>query len=356
MEALSKIASFSVMAGDRMKHGRHLFNVVLVAALAVLGVPKSAPGDIYYAFTPIIPLNPAPTGVFVSTATGINDLGQVVGFYQSQSLATYGFLLSGNVFTPIVEGQLNEELWGINNAGQIVGNYEVFGIDRNVPFLYSGGVATTLVPPASIASKYTTVFGLNNNGSFVGRYGDNISSSNGFYWSGSSATSIAFPGSSYTDARGINDSGDIVGIYDDSAYVLSPTGSFSSFSFPGALGTDGLGINNAGQIVGAYQNSMGMPHGFLLSNGVATSINYPGSIETAIFGINDSGDIVGNYEDQSGRQYGFVATPCISSDPNCTMITPEPSLFAISFAILLVLSWRRLRMTLDATLRRSCGR
>src|SRR5262245_7763447 len=72
---------------------------------------------------------------------GINNLGQVVGYYQGS--VNHGFLLSGGVYTTIdPPGSVLTEAHGINDSGQIVGFY--FDQDQNLHgFLLSGGVYTT---------------------------------------------------------------------------------------------------------------------------------------------------------------------------------------------------------------------
>src|SRR6516162_188208 len=92
-----------------------------------------------------------------STALGgINDLGQIVGFY-----GQHGFLYSGGTFTPIDHpaGVVTAPS-KLNNSGQIVGTYYDSG---NVAhgFLYSGGIWTTLDDPAA-APGTTTPTGIND--------------------------------------------------------------------------------------------------------------------------------------------------------------------------------------------------
>src|SRR5918997_11872 len=55
-----------------------------------------------------------------TVATGINDAGQIVGYFSF----THGFLDTGGNFTQIdVPGEADTVAFGINDAGQIVGSF-----------------------------------------------------------------------------------------------------------------------------------------------------------------------------------------------------------------------------------------
>jgi probable HAF family extracellular repeat protein len=58
-------------------------------------------------------------------AQGINDQGQIVGFYVDSSGATHGFLYSGGAYTTLDDplGTGGTFAQGINDQGQIVGSY-----------------------------------------------------------------------------------------------------------------------------------------------------------------------------------------------------------------------------------------
>jgi probable HAF family extracellular repeat protein len=87
-----------------------------------------------------------PSSSYATDAFGINDLGQIVGRYESSTVPNApsqddAFLDSGDAFTSIaVPGAINfsTEAWGINDAGQIVGDYEDSTLSTQ-GFLYTGG-------------------------------------------------------------------------------------------------------------------------------------------------------------------------------------------------------------------------
>jgi hypothetical protein len=101
-------------------------------------------------------------------ATGVNDAGQVTGFFATAT-GDNGFLLSaGKLTTLSFPGAAITEALGLNNAGQVVGFYQQ---DPNVNilhgFIYSNGVFTSLDDTAAPATQ-TTVTGINNLGQIVG--------------------------------------------------------------------------------------------------------------------------------------------------------------------------------------------
>jgi hypothetical protein len=105
-----------------------------------------------------------------SQATGVNDSGEVVGFYQEgpNSSPTFtGFTDIGGVISKILfPGATSTQALGVNDLGEIVGDYtlangNVFG------FLDNGGVFTTLDPFGSTA---VTANGINDAGKIVGFY------------------------------------------------------------------------------------------------------------------------------------------------------------------------------------------
>src|SRR5262249_16706254 len=105
-----------------------------------------------------------------SFATGINNLGQVVGYATTATGDGHAFIATDGVMTDLgfgVAGQL-----AINDYGQVVGRR---GTPPAVPFLYSDGVMTNLndqLPPNS-GWILTDARGINDAGQIVG-YGSII--------------------------------------------------------------------------------------------------------------------------------------------------------------------------------------
>ena len=111
-----------------------------------------------------------------TAAVGINEPGDIVGFYRDGAPPPavhhfHGFLLSGGVYTlfdvPDANGG-DTVPQGINNRGQIVGYYtDADGTDHG--FVLSDGVYKTINVPDAL---WTDIYSINAKGEIVGAYGD----------------------------------------------------------------------------------------------------------------------------------------------------------------------------------------
>jgi probable HAF family extracellular repeat protein len=259
---------------------------------------------------------------------GINDAGQIVGYYDVVTLEPHvpvdhwhGFLYAGGTYTTLdYPAAVYTYAYGINASGQILGTY------TNGPyhgFVYSGGTYTRTFDDPS-ATSITFAQGINASGDIVGYYQNSSTGYHGFLYSGGSYTTLddSSGAAGSTLAHGINASGQIVGEYVDSGGTshgfLYSGGTYTTLTNPFAIngdpnhtnGTVALGINDAGQIVGYYYGSPAQPgaspprHGFIYSGGIYTTIDDPSAnfLGTSVTGINNLGQIVGY------GQQGFLAT------------------------------------------------
>jgi PEP-CTERM motif-containing protein len=135
------------------------------------------PGDIAYsqkggAFTDINALLPTN---FNSQAVGINSAltPWIVGFYQPDPGLTtsFGFLDVGGTITTIDPfGSTFTQALGVNDKGEIVGFYtDAGGVQHG--YIDNGGVFTSFDPPGSAS---TTINGLNDKGDIVGFYTNSV--------------------------------------------------------------------------------------------------------------------------------------------------------------------------------------
>jgi hypothetical protein len=106
---------------------------------------------------------------FNSQATGVNNAGTVVGFYQPTSTTFTGFEdIAGLISAITFPGSVSTQALGVNDLGQIVGDYTLANGDM-FGFLDTGGMFTTLDPFSSTA---VTINGINDKGTVVGFYAD----------------------------------------------------------------------------------------------------------------------------------------------------------------------------------------
>jgi probable HAF family extracellular repeat protein len=141
---------------------RALLSAVL--SLSILLSALVAAQDAEYTYTPIdVP------GAISTQTFGINDRGQIVGFFQYIPFRSHGFLTEdGTTFTIIdVPSAAGTEALGINNRGQIVGYFwDATGVHG---FLTSDGVTFTIIDVPGATG--TEAHGINNRGQIVGGSG-----------------------------------------------------------------------------------------------------------------------------------------------------------------------------------------
>lgn len=154
---------------------------------------------------------PLPTGLTSVSSMAISGNGAIAvssnkNLYFRASDGSYT-----SVVVPGAGGSLNAaNVTGIDNAGNVVGfYYPNFGTTTS--FLRdTNGVFHPILVPGSV---YTIVQGMNNLGQAVGFYYDGTVY-HGFLWRGGSDYSVIdYPGARDTLASGINDSGAIAGFY-----------------------------------------------------------------------------------------------------------------------------------------------
>ena len=247
-------------------------------------------------------------GTSATYAAGINDKGQVVGWYYTiqTGLIPHAFVLTDGQFATYhfdPSATCCSDFHDINNRGQIV------GYGGKASFLFEAGQFSVFDIPGS---RFTQANAINDSGTIVGTAGFGATNV-GFLWKDDTLSFISVPGAQQTLATEINDAGDIVGGFSGDDFrqhgFLLRNGAFSSIDFPGSYSSTLTGINNAGEIVGNYSNTgSGYPsHGFLVRTEGLYVIDFPGAISTAVYGINNNSEIVGWYQDEGGDQHGFVA-------------------------------------------------
>jgi probable HAF family extracellular repeat protein len=205
---------------------------------------------------------------------GINNSGVISGEYlTNHGTSAHGFIYENGTYTSFDEPNGNgiTDGQGINNNGEVVGYYNggpTYGF-----FLSNGGFTSFNYPGA-----YSTYpHALNDAGKAAGYYRvEDASSPIGFYYDGSTFTSIEYPGGSQTYGSGINNAGTVVGYSNLNSFPYSVgflwyAGQFTTINSNDMPAPNG--INNNGQIVGTY-NPGGNYHGFLATPGASAPLQF----------------------------------------------------------------------------------
>jgi YVTN family beta-propeller protein len=283
-----------------------------------------------------------------SGARGINNLGQITGFYRLRGApGRHGFLATptpgrngkqGNACQETANfstrhgasfksfdypGSTNTQATAITPSGEIVGRYNSSD-GRQHGFVLRDDVFSSVDVPGA---TFTYAAWVNARGDIVGGYGDSRGG-HAYVLRGGTFTTIDFPSASAvcTAGFGISNVGDVVGVefpcndfIHGHGYLFS-RGRFTLIDVPGAVGTFPTMVIDSTRIVGTYFGTDGVFHGFLWQAGNFTTIDVPNSTFTWITGINPGGAIVGFYNSKDGNQHGFV----LSDGEFITVDVPVP--------------------------------
>ena len=267
-------------------------------------------------------------GGTLSSASGINDAGQVVGdaSLPGSPVVLHAFLDSGGVLadlTPSLAGTVSQA-FALNAAGQVAGEFEAGGATTHA-FLDSGGTLTDLNP--FLGASASVANGVNGKGQVVGSFTSGGVPQAFLYDSASAGSGgmgqvIPLQPQLYglmatsSVANGINDAGQIVGRFTPSggtsshAFLLSPTGGAADLNplLGGASGSDASAVNAGGMVVGTF-TAGGEGHAFAYNSaaGAVTDLNpLLGASSSSARAVNAGGRIVGSFVTSSGAKHAFT--------------------------------------------------
>jgi hypothetical protein len=244
-------------------------------------------------------------GASFTAVTGINNRGDVTGFY-NDAAGQHGFVLTSGRFSTLdFPGGVVTDPYKINDSGMVVGAFtDAFGLTHG--FSYSHGTWTQIDFPGS---SDTEAFAVNSTGDIVGVYDASQPITHGFLLTGAKFQTIETPYGIQSAAQGINDFGVITGFGWSDPFTGPYTGfklrnnSFTRFDFPGSQFTLPYSINNASDLAGFFID----PEGSFW--GMVTIYGYPYQVFAAVFGNNDLGQICGYaYDSDTARYRGFIGT------------------------------------------------
>ncbi len=167
------------------------------------------------------------TGASFTRATGINDSGRIVGWYNDGG-GTHGFLKVGDEVTTIdFPFATTTQAYGINNEGTIVGFYGDGTSYHGFVRVPDGG-SISKYDPGPPGATNTQLVGINNSGHIVGSYFlDSLT--HGFIDVGGTITVIDIPGIGATFPYGVNDFDQVTGSF---MSLLVPFGGFEANPVP----------------------------------------------------------------------------------------------------------------------------
>jgi probable HAF family extracellular repeat protein len=303
--------------------------------------PNYAYGLTYFFGVSWQPSSTTPTilgslGGVYTTASGINASGVIIGYSNpgySITGSQYAIIWQQGSTSPTTLNGLGGTAYGglystsataINSIGQVVGNSRAIGGAVDAVIWQPGSTTPTILNGLGGTGSQAT--GINDNGQVVGQ---SFTSGNAnlyatLWQSGKTTPTILYGlGAADSNANGINTSGQVVGYSDitTNQAVLWQSGSTTPTTLNGLGGSNSVAtaINASGEVVG-YSNTIGnLTYDaalWLPGSTTAVDLNTLVSLSSGVYltqatGINTSGQIIAN--GSNGNAY--LLTPNIAAVP-----------------------------------------
>ena len=246
-----------------------------------------------------------------STASDVNEAGQVVGASTTDSGEVHAFLWQDGAMTDLgTLGGGRSEAVAVNDRGQVVGVSRTAAGDDHA-FLWQDGVMTDL---GTLGGHSSTATDINNAGQIVGRASTPDGRQHAFLWTPGylgqpgQMTDLQADASDSAATVKINESGQVlVDAVSDPDFVWA-NGSRTEIGPPYTTTLSRV-INDRGQVVGASFGDSGMT-AFRWSGRDTLGLTAPGVLSSDAFAANTRGDVVGTAEitepDGTVRQHAVL--------------------------------------------------
>lgn len=257
-----------------------------------------------------------------TTPLAVNSQGTIAGEFSEDPTHRSVFVIHGPLLLMIpVPSTRNLSIFGgLNERGEVVGFFQTnTGPIRT--FLYDGLLTSVLPAPAGVTDMAGRA--INNGRQITGSF-DDAKGLHGFLQTRGQFTRFDVPGGSNTNPVAINNSGDVAGTFTTPSASPTPPqhgflmvrGRFTRLDFPGGLNTAAAALNDSQTVAGTYENPAARPPfntgAFVYRQGRYTRLPVPGAVES-VGAISSSGVVVGTYFDPGCpvrcSVHGFQATP-----------------------------------------------
>ncbi|HEY0793783.1 MAG TPA: hypothetical protein VGD78_22160 [Chthoniobacterales bacterium] len=262
-----------------------------------------------------------------SAGTGVNSLGQAVGYGDDANGLSRGILYSKGKLTDlgaVPDASYYSFAYTINTVGQMAGASENTAGAISWGWIATGGKALAFQAPGS---TQTAVNAINELGEAVGYNVDANQHQHAFQRQPTGEfIDLGLFGGTDSVASAINNAGQVVGYFTDSTGIIhaflayeSGTGHYDLGSLGGSTAANG--VNDLGQVVGYSQTSKVVTedhprHAFLFSNGKLTDLGTLKGAGTVAYAISDLGEIVGTATLTAGGSHGFLYASGVMNDLN----------------------------------------
>lgn len=277
---------------------------LLVSALLVLAIPFYSSAQ--YEFFDY-------TGATQTWVTGINDLGDFVGYFDDGS-DIKGFYVIGQDTGVLDYPTANVTYaYGISNSKKVVGKYNAFtGASETEGYIwdYYTSQYEDLTTPVISGGEHTQVLDINDNDCWAGNF--RVSTTAKLMTQCIGGTFVQdWYNNKPTYGTCIDNVGLVGGYYIDGAYITSfiwTGANYNLIDHPNSIKTRVWGMNNDRIVVGDYNNTTGFIYDGYSQNGGSGAfedISIDGAVTVHPQDINNENHICGYYTDGNGAAHGF---------------------------------------------------